>query len=53
MTSNRNSSKHGEVVVWKMTEEQRLAYIKKYPIVPSEQYVKDWSWQREQAEDLA
>lgn len=23
---------HGEVVSWKMTEEQRLAYIEKYPI---------------------
>lgn len=23
---------HGEVITWKMTEEQRLAYIEKYPI---------------------
>ncbi|MDU1838639.1 MAG: hypothetical protein E6780_03590 [Staphylococcus epidermidis] len=25
---------HGKVKVWQMTEEQRLAYIKKHPIVP-------------------
>jgi len=25
---------HGEVKVWYMTEEERLAYIKKNPIVP-------------------
>ncbi|MDI5790867.1 hypothetical protein PO124_28040 [Bacillus licheniformis] len=31
MTSNRNSSKHGEVITWKMTEEQRQAYIKNIP----------------------
>ena len=26
-----------EVTVWYMTEEERLAYIKKHPIVPSEE----------------
>lgn len=26
----------GEVIVWKMTEEERLEYIKKHPIVPTE-----------------
>ncbi|GKU81238.1 hypothetical protein NCCP28_06340 [Niallia sp. NCCP-28] len=26
----------GKVTVWKMTEEERLAFIKKYPIVPTE-----------------
>jgi 23S rRNA pseudoU1915 N3-methylase RlmH len=25
----------GKVTVWKMTEEERLAYIKKHPIVPT------------------
>jgi len=44
MTSNRNSSKHGEVIVWKMTEEQRLAYIEKHPIVPSDEHLKYWDW---------
>lgn len=27
---------HGEVHVWQMTEEERLAYIAKHPIVPIE-----------------
>jgi hypothetical protein len=27
---------HGEVTVWYMTEEERLAYIKKHPIIPTE-----------------
>lgn len=27
---------HGEVIVWQMTEEERLAYIAKHPIVPTE-----------------
>lgn len=27
----------GKVTVWYMTEEERLAYIAKHPIVPSEQ----------------
>ncbi len=27
---------HGKVTVWYMTEEERLAYIKKHPIVPTE-----------------
>lgn len=26
----------GKVTVWKMTEEERLAYIEKHPIVPYE-----------------
>jgi hypothetical protein len=26
----------GKVTVWYMTEEERLAYIKKHPIVPTE-----------------
>lgn len=26
----------GEVKVWYMTEEERLAYIRKHPIVPTE-----------------
>lgn len=26
---------HGEVKVWYMTEEERLAYIKKHPIIPT------------------
>ncbi|MED5102477.1 hypothetical protein NSS71_25530 [Niallia sp. FSL W8-0951] len=27
---------HGKVKVWQMTEEERLAYIAKHPIVPTE-----------------
>lgn len=27
---------HGKVTVWQMTEEERLAYIAKHPIVPTE-----------------
>lgn len=27
----------GKVTVWYMTEEERLAYIEKHPIVPTEQ----------------
>lgn len=29
-------SMHGKVHEWKMTEEERLAYIKKHPIIPTE-----------------
>ena len=29
-------SMHGEVIVWQMTEEERLAYIKKHPIIPTD-----------------
>jgi hypothetical protein len=31
------SRRPGEVHVWYMTEEERLAYIKKHPIVPFEE----------------
>ncbi|MED2978222.1 hypothetical protein P4284_16160 [Bacillus swezeyi] len=44
MTSNKNSSKHGEVIVWKMTEEERQAYIARHPIVQSDEYLKYWDW---------
>ena len=27
-----------------MTEEQRLAYIEKHPIVPSDEHLKYWDW---------
>ncbi|MFC3883769.1 hypothetical protein ACFOU2_09755 [Bacillus songklensis] len=30
----------GEVTVWRMTEEERLAYIKKHPIKPAEKRKK-------------
>jgi hypothetical protein len=29
---NKTSNKNGEVTTWFMTEEERLAYIEKYPI---------------------
>lgn len=29
-------SMHGKVTVWRMTEEERLAYIKKHPIVATD-----------------
>lgn len=44
MTSNKNPRLPGEVTVWKMTEEQRLAYIEKHPIVASDQNLKYWDW---------
>lgn len=44
MTSNKNPRLPGEVTVWKMTEEQRLAYIEKHPIVPSDEHLKYWDW---------
>ncbi|RBP87878.1 hypothetical protein DFO70_11769 [Cytobacillus firmus] len=31
---------HGEVKVWYMTEEERLAYIKKHPIRPAKNVKK-------------
>lgn len=31
---------HGEVKVWYMTEEERLAYIKKHPIRPADESEK-------------
>ncbi|MGG1495216.1 hypothetical protein ABE353_14940 [Bacillus licheniformis] len=44
MTSNKNPRLPGEVTVWMMTEEQRLAYIEKHPIVPSDEHLKYWDW---------
>ncbi|CEG28095.1 hypothetical protein [Bacillus sp. B-jedd] len=32
---------HGEVKVWYMTEEERLAYIKKHPIKPTKRNKKE------------
>ncbi|MDA1478295.1 hypothetical protein [Bacillus changyiensis] len=39
MSSNKNWRLPGEVKVWKMTEKERQAYIKKYPIIYRE-YLK-------------
>jgi len=43
----------GEVREWKMTEEERLAYIKKYPIKPTKRANKntkmDYKWRPEKA----
>ncbi|MCY8517910.1 hypothetical protein [Bacillus atrophaeus] len=36
MTENKNMRQHGEVVTRVMSEEERLAYIKKHPIIPTE-----------------
>ncbi|MGG3572844.1 hypothetical protein ABES80_10215 [Bacillus gobiensis] len=35
-TKTRNDHLPGEVVTWKMSEEERLAYIAKHPIIPEE-----------------
>jgi hypothetical protein len=45
---------NGKVIVWQMTEEQRLAYIEKHPIVPYQKpsgstfqelkETRDWNW---------
>jgi hypothetical protein len=32
---------HGKVTVWKMTEEERLEYIKKHPIRPQKRRKND------------
>ncbi|MFP7327908.1 hypothetical protein [Bacillus subtilis] len=37
MTDNKNLRLHGEVITWDMTEEERLEYIKKHPIIPTEE----------------
>ncbi|MCC2528217.1 hypothetical protein LKL24_12405 [Bacillus halotolerans] len=50
MTENKNLRQHGEVITWVMTEEERLEYIKKHPIIPTEEpqaklqvfQMKDW-----------
>lgn len=48
----------GKVTVWKMTEEERLAYIKKHPIRPTKKAKKrtetlpdviDYSWRGKKA----
>ena len=43
----------GEVHEWRMTEEERLAYIKKYPIRSTKQGKKntkmDYKWRSEKA----
>ncbi|USK61316.1 hypothetical protein [Peribacillus asahii] len=43
----------GEVHEWKMTEEERLAYIEKHPIRPMKQAKKntkiDYKWRSEKA----
>lgn len=36
ITKMKNPRKHGEVTVWKMSEEDRLAYIAKHPIKQTE-----------------
>ncbi|MFC7800136.1 hypothetical protein ACFTRE_17660 [Bacillus subtilis] len=52
MSSNKNSRRAGEVVVWRMTEEQRQEYIKKHPIRPYEKHVSTWEWPKKQNEPL-
>ena len=36
MTENKNLRQHGEVTTRVMSEEERLEYIKKHPIIPTE-----------------
>ncbi|WP_253620684.1 hypothetical protein [Bacillus amyloliquefaciens] len=36
MTENKNLRRHGEVTTWVMSEEERLEYIKKHPIISTE-----------------
>jgi hypothetical protein len=51
----------GQVTVWKMTEEERLAYIEKYPIIPTkkERAINfdsdgpDYKWRHEQATEAS
>ncbi|MCT6511962.1 hypothetical protein N0B30_04110 [Bacillus subtilis] len=50
MTENKKLRQHGEVITWVMTEEERLEYIKKHPIISTEEpqaklqvfQMKDW-----------
>ncbi|MGG3625509.1 hypothetical protein ABES25_18380 [Bacillus gobiensis] len=35
-TKNRNDHLPSEVITWKMSEKERLAYIAKHPIIPEE-----------------
>ncbi|MGG3571072.1 hypothetical protein ABES80_01030 [Bacillus gobiensis] len=35
-TKTKNPNLPGKVKVWKMSEEERLAYIAKHPIIPEE-----------------
>nr|MDH3082514.1 hypothetical protein [Bacillus subtilis] len=36
MTENKNLRRHGEVTTRVMSEEERMEYIKKHPIIPTE-----------------
>ncbi|WP_409018019.1 hypothetical protein ACJJTF_16320 [Bacillus velezensis] len=36
MIENKNLRQHGEVTTRVMSEEERLEYIKKHPIIPTE-----------------
>ncbi|AGF26883.1 MULTISPECIES: hypothetical protein [Bacillus] len=36
MTENKNLRRHGEVTTRVMSEEERVEYIKKHPIIPTE-----------------
>lgn len=46
---------NGKVTVWQMTEEQRLEYVKKHPIIPrkkpsgSSYAATDYKWRSEKA----
>nr|MDH3099402.1 hypothetical protein [Bacillus velezensis] len=35
MTENKNLRRHGEVTTRVMSEEERMEYIKKHPIIPT------------------
>lgn len=52
MSSNRNSRRAGEVKVWKMTEEQRQAYIQKHPIISHDKHLSSWEWPKKQQASL-
>ncbi|HEO2443830.1 TPA: hypothetical protein VAP34_002031 [Streptococcus agalactiae] len=46
---NTNNSKDpGKVVIWKMTEEERLQYISKHPIIPMDRHRGSWKWPKKQ-----
>ncbi|AUZ29792.1 MULTISPECIES: hypothetical protein [Bacillus] len=52
MMSDKNSRFDSEVVTWKMTEEERLAYIKKHPIIPEEQPSPTYEWKTKEGKLL-
>jgi hypothetical protein len=52
-TAKRYSHMQGKVTTWVMSEEERLAYIKKNPIKPVNKEVADFKWRGQKAAEAS